>query len=115
MEVFRTRGSESPYGTNAIRIYPACAILEYASRRLIFVCAIATTFPRIIVRAASAHRMPVMSTEMEGNAVANTRSSAANPAIFAPEDMNAVTAEGAPWYTSGVHMWNGTAATLKPN
>ena len=28
--------------------------------------------------------------------------------------MNAVTGVGAPWYTSGVHMWNGTAATLKP-
>ncbi len=29
--------------------------------------------------------------------------------------MNAVTGVGAPWYTSGVHMWNGTAATLKPS
>ncbi len=28
--------------------------------------------------------------------------------------MNAVTGVGAPWYTSGVHMWNGAAATLKP-
>jgi hypothetical protein len=27
--------------------------------------------------------------------------------------MKAVTGEGAPWYTSGVHMWNGTAAILK--
>jgi len=26
--------------------------------------------------------------------------------------MNPVTAGGAPWYASGVHMWNGTAATL---
>ena len=29
--------------------------------------------------------------------------------------MNAVTGVGAPWYTSGVHMWNGTAATLNAN
>ena len=29
--------------------------------------------------------------------------------------MNPVTGEGAPWYTSGVHMWNGTAAILKAN
>ena len=29
--------------------------------------------------------------------------------------MNAVTGVGAPWYTSGVHVWNGTAATLKPS
>ena len=26
--------------------------------------------------------------------------------------MNAVTSVGAPWYASGVHMWNGTAETL---
>ena len=29
--------------------------------------------------------------------------------------MNAVTGVGAPWYTSGVHTWNGTAATLNPS
>ena len=29
--------------------------------------------------------------------------------------MKPVTGEGAPWYASGVHMWNGTAATLKPS
>ena len=29
--------------------------------------------------------------------------------------MNAVAGVGEPWYTSGVHMWNGTAATLKPS
>ena len=28
--------------------------------------------------------------------------------------MNAVTGVGAPWYTSGVQKWNGTAATLNP-
>ena len=26
--------------------------------------------------------------------------------------MNPVIGVGAPWYTSGVHTWNGTAATL---
>ena len=29
--------------------------------------------------------------------------------------MKAVTGVGAPSYASGAHMWNGTAATLKPN
>src|SRR6476661_7696915 len=29
--------------------------------------------------------------------------------------MNAVMGVGAPWYTSGVQVWNGTAATLKPS
>ena len=43
----------------------------------------------------------------------NTRSRAPNAATFVPADMNAVTHVGAPWYASGVHMWNGTAATLK--
>ena len=28
--------------------------------------------------------------------------------------MNAVTGVGEPWYTSGVHMWNGAAEALKP-
>ena len=28
--------------------------------------------------------------------------------------MKAVIDVGAPWYTSGVHMWKGTAETLKP-
>ena len=45
----------------------------------------------------------------------NTRISAAKPAAFVADAMNAVTGVGAPWYTSGVHMWNGTAATLKPS
>ena len=43
------------------------------------------------------------------------RRSAANAATLVADAMNAVTGVGAPWYTSGVHMWNGTAATLKPS
>ena len=42
------------------------------------------------------------------------RSSIANEAAFDPTDRNAVTGVGAPSYTSGAHMWNGTAAILKP-
>ena len=38
---------------------------------------------------------------------------AANAPALATAAMNPVTGEGAPWYTSGVHMWKGTAATLK--
>ena len=44
----------------------------------------------------------------------NTRSIAANAPALATAAMNPVTGEGAPWYTSGVHMWNGTAAILNP-
>src|SRR5438067_804857 len=41
--------------------------------------------------------------------------SAANAAAFTPAAMKPVTGAGAPSYTSGTHMWNGTAATLKAN
>ncbi len=45
----------------------------------------------------------------------NTLNRTANPAAFEPTDINAVTGVGAPSYTSGVHIWNGTADTLNPN
>src|SRR5215211_746778 len=83
--------------------------------RLILVCEMATRLPRIIVNAEIPQSTPVISVAIDGNAVANTRSNAAKPAILAPEDMKAVTAVGEPWYTSGVHIWKGTAAILKPS
>src|SRR5512143_1325090 len=52
---------------------------------------------------------------MDSNDVRNTRVNAANAAAFTPVDMKPVTAGGAPSYASGVHMWNGTAATLNAN
>ena len=39
----------------------------------------------------------------------------ANAAVLTAAAMNPVTGDGAPWYTSGVHMWNGTAPTLNAN
>ena len=42
------------------------------------------------------------------------RISIANDAAFEPTERNAVIGVGAPSYTSGAHMWNGTAAILKP-
>ena len=52
-------------------------------------------------------------SDAPGNASSQTRRNAANAAAFTAAAMNAVTGVGAPSYTSGVHMWNGTAATLK--
>ncbi len=49
-----------------------------------------------------------------GKAVRKTRRNAAKAAAFTAAAMNPVTGAGAPSYASGVHMWNGTAATLKP-
>jgi hypothetical protein len=39
----------------------------------------------------------------------NSRRKAANEAAFTAPAMKPVTGDGAPWYTSGTHMWNGTA------
>src|SRR5439155_21796927 len=47
--------------------------------------------------------------------VAKMRSSKAKAAAFGPAEKRAVTGVGAPSYTSGVHTWNGAAATLKPS
>ena len=40
------------------------------------------------------------------------RSIAPKAAILVAAAMNAVIGVGAPWYTSGIHEWNGTAPTL---
>ena len=40
------------------------------------------------------------------------RPSQANAAAFTPTAMKAVIGVGAPWYTSGIHEWNGAAPTL---
>src|SRR3954471_11270638 len=43
-----------------------------------------------------------------------TRRKEAKPAAFGPAAMKAVTGVGAPSYTSGVQMWKGAVAILKP-
>src|SRR5690349_16671544 len=90
-------------------------MLEYASMRFTLVCATPTTVPMIIVAAATTHRTGLQSGCIDSNEVRNTRANAANAAAFTPVDMKPVTGGGAPSYASGVHMWNGTADTLKAN
>src|SRR5436305_6002606 len=90
-------------------------MLEYASMRLMFVCATPTTVPTIIVAAAIAQTSTHHSLRSGSNADRNTRAKAANAAALTPVDMKPVTAGGAPSYASGVHMWNGTADTLNAN
>src|SRR5215475_6444216 len=60
--------------------------------------------------AAIAHRQRRSSA---GNATTRTRYMTTSAAIFVADDMNDVTGVGAPWYASGVHMWNGAADALK--
>src|SRR6266508_1094384 len=79
--------------------YPAWAIDEYPSM-------VTTATPAIAGR---------QSSTSPPSAPAKTRRKTANPAALVPAAMKAVTGVGAPWYTSGVHMWKGTAATLKQN
>src|SRR5580765_5745897 len=77
------------------------------------VCTTPTTVPRIIVAAAITERTGIHSPLSGSRADRNTRTNAANAAALTEVDMKAVTMVGAPSYASGVHMWNGTADTLK--
>jgi hypothetical protein len=72
--------------------------------------------PPIIVRKASIEKpLSRASPGMPCPSTRNTRTIAAKAAAFTAALIIAVTGVGAPSYTSGVHMWNGTAAILKPN
>src|SRR6478672_6993214 len=88
-------------------------MLEYASIRLTLFCSTPTTAPTIIVAPAigpsTCTHCPCIGSSVERN----TRTNAANAAALTEVDMKAVTIVGAPSYASGVHMWNGTAETLK--
>src|ERR1017187_472016 len=92
--------------------YPAWAIEEYASRRLMFVCTSAPTLPKVMERAAA---IQISQKRPGALMVKTTRSSTANAAAFGAVDMKPTIGAGAPSYTSGVQMWNGAAATLNPS
>src|ERR1700690_1623691 len=98
---------------------PACEIDEYASMRLMLSWRTAVMLPIVIVSAAittSGLAQPsVPNAASPPSATPNTRIIAAIAADLTAAAMNAVTGVGAPSYASGAHMWNGTAATLKPN
>src|SRR3984893_7197983 len=74
----------------------------------------ATTDPTTIVSTARTQMMGRQFSAWVGRADRKIRSSAANPAVLATAAMNPTAGVGAPWYTSGVHHWKGTAETLNP-
>ena len=74
--------------------------------------AIAAKLPIASDATASTATAVVQISLCSGNAVTRIRSMTTSPAIFVAPAMNAVTLVGAPWYTSGVHMWKGAAETL---
>src|SRR5688500_3653206 len=79
------------------------------------VCTTARAEPTTRLSTESAQIRGFQSTPSDWNVEKNTRRNAATPAAFDAPAMNPVTGVGEPWYTSGVQVWNGTAATLKPN
>src|SRR5260370_31354200 len=82
--------------------------------RFRFVWVSAATFPTVIVTIESTSNSSRQSAFIEGRPSRKIRSSIAKDAALEPTDRKAVIGVGAPSYTSGAHMWNGTAALLKP-
>ncbi len=83
--------------------------------RLRFCWAMATTLPKVMLRAASAQSIIVQSTWGARTDAKSTRMSAAKAAALDPVAMRIVIEVGAPSYTSGAQSWNGTDEILNPN
>ncbi len=82
--------------------------------RLMLVCAIATTLPTPMESTEITTSIWLQSACAPASASGNKRMISAKAAIFDAVPMNTVTQVGEPSYTSGSHMWNGTAPSLKP-
>src|SRR5215212_10650499 len=76
------------------------------------VCPIAASAPSTIEAIATITTRICQAPTSDANDVPITRSSSDIAATFGAVAKNTVTGVGAPSYTSGVHMWNGTADTL---
>src|SRR5687768_14257909 len=77
----------------------------------------AVTFPTVMVMAETTSMSPTqvtVRTESSEKKINETRTRAAMPPNFGTMAKKEVTGVGAPWYTSGVHMWNGKAEILYP-
>src|SRR5688572_8510501 len=91
---------------------PTLPMAEYASMRFRLDCAMAMMLPNTIESTASGASMSCQVSPMPPRPCASSRNANANEAILGTVDRNSVTAVGAPEYTSGTHMWNGTAPNL---
>src|SRR5215831_18630089 len=80
--------------------------------RLTFVCQSAAKLPTHMEASATAHTRGSQRLAIGSNAVMKIRRKTANAAAFGPAERKAETGVGAPWYTSGAHIWNGAADTL---
>jgi len=79
----------------------------------LFLGVIATTFPIAIESTARMISIWCQSPCMTSSPSTSRRMSMPNAASFGAEPMNRVTGVAAPSYTSGTHMWKGTAPSLK--
>ena len=82
--------------TNPSKIYPTCAIEEYASSRLIFVCVIAASVPTVSESTPTASMIRTQSRFTGQKTVRNNRSSSAKLAAFEATLTYAVIDVGAP-------------------
>src|SRR3954447_14283874 len=89
-----------------------CPMEEYAISRLMLDCPIAASAPSTIEAIDTMITRICHAPTSEANDVPITRSSSDIAATFGAVATNTVTRVGAPSYTSGGHMWNGTAETL---
>src|SRR5439155_19674298 len=107
-----------------INRYPAWAMELYASIRFRLFCTMAVRFPSVMLLAAMIPMIAGQGRSVIGaypppgiwrsKAAKKKRMATAKPAAFGPTERNAVKGVGAPSYTSGHHMWNGTLAILYP-
>ena len=77
-------------------MYPTCAIEEYASIRLRFDWASATTLPTVMVTTATTHSSADQSAWAPRSATTRTRIMAAKAAALEPVAISAVIEVGAP-------------------
>src|ERR1700686_3952713 len=82
--------------------------------RLRLLCAIATMLPMAMESTASTTNIWLQSGCEPARASGSKRMARANAASFDAVPMKTVTQVGDPSYTSGIHIWNGTAPNLNP-
>src|SRR3989338_3325302 len=80
--------------------------------RLRLVCAIAVMLPSAIEAMARMISMPDQCCTSGCSPSTRMRATNAKAASLGAEPISMVIAVGAPWYTSGTHMWNGTTPSL---
>ena len=84
---------------------PMLAMAEYASIRLTLDCEIAMTLPTIIDSSDRTISIPCQSNATAASDPTSIRVMNAKAANSGAVPMKRVIAVGAPWYTSGTHMW----------